>query len=152
MVWGKEATLINSVCNDDLKCQIVMIPAVCNQGVKVICWYTGFTLQTLCVTIIQLNKWSSETSRPTTSYFLGAKWGTLHTAAMDVIYLIWYFGVYAEQPCFKKNPRTDHASKMSEFAEHLKDYEKFNPESILESISGSLGFCKIKIWWRHRDS
>ena len=44
---GKKATLINiSVSNVKLICHRMIIPAAPNQGDKVICWYTGFTLQT----------------------------------------------------------------------------------------------------------
>ena len=44
---GGKATLINiSVSTGDLICNGMIIPAAPNQGDKVICWYTGFTLQT----------------------------------------------------------------------------------------------------------
>ena len=56
-----------------------------NSG-KVSYWYTSFTLQTLCVTL-QLNKWSSETNRPTTWDFVCVQNGYLHTAAMDVLFI-----------------------------------------------------------------
>ena len=43
---GGKATLINiSVSNGNLICHRMIIPAAPNQGDKVICWYTGFTLQ-----------------------------------------------------------------------------------------------------------
>ena len=45
---GKKTTLINiRVSNGDLICHRMNIPAAPNQGDKVICWYTGFTLQTV---------------------------------------------------------------------------------------------------------
>ena len=44
---GGKATLINiSVSNGNLICHRMIIPAAPNQGDKVFCWYTGFTLQT----------------------------------------------------------------------------------------------------------
>ena len=43
----EKATLLNiSVSNGDSICHRMMIPAAPNQGDKVICWYTGRTLQT----------------------------------------------------------------------------------------------------------
>ena len=43
---GGEATLLNiSVSNGNLICHRMIIPAMPNQGDKVICWYTGSTLQ-----------------------------------------------------------------------------------------------------------
>ena len=45
-LWGK-ATLIkiSIYSNGNLICHRMMIPAAPSQGNKVICWYTGFTLQ-----------------------------------------------------------------------------------------------------------
>ena len=47
---GEKATLINiSVSNGDLICHRMIIPAAPDQGDKVICWYTGFALQTFVI-------------------------------------------------------------------------------------------------------
>ena len=44
---GKKTTLINiSISIGDLIWKRMMIPAAPNQGDKIVCWYTGFTLQT----------------------------------------------------------------------------------------------------------
>ena len=46
MVWGKSYTYkYISVSNGNLICYRMVIPAAPNKGDKVICWYTGFTLQ-----------------------------------------------------------------------------------------------------------
>ena len=45
-VLGEKATLTNiNISNGDLICHRMIIPAALTQGDKVICWYTGFTLQ-----------------------------------------------------------------------------------------------------------
>ena len=47
MIWGTKATLIK-ICigNGEIKCRRIMIPAAPNRRDKIICWYTGLTIQT----------------------------------------------------------------------------------------------------------